>query len=174
MPAQSIRSRRYRSLQRVKPHTPEAGHASNPKITIQTEKAHSTKSNYIQDSAVEAPTGAAEPVPAQSNRSRRLSSLQRVKPHTPEAGHASNPKNHNTNKQSTINISKLLSRFSCRSADRCGRACASAEHPESAISFPAACETTHPRSRPRIKPKNHNTNKPTTINKIKLLLRFSC
>ena len=91
VPAQSIRKGRYRSLQRVKPHTPEAGHASNPKITIQTNKAQSTKSNYNKDPAVEAPTGAAEPVPAQSIRSRRLSSLQRVK-HAPEAGHASNPK----------------------------------------------------------------------------------
>jgi hypothetical protein len=54
-------------------------------------KQDKTKSNYLQDRALEAPTGAAEPLPAQSIRKDRFDSLQRVKPHTPEAGHASNP-----------------------------------------------------------------------------------
>ena len=72
----------------------------------------STRANYLRDSATEAPTGAAEPVTAQSIRSRRFCSLQRVKPHTPDAGHPSNsniPIQTNKNK---INKIKLHWRFS--------------------------------------------------------------
>ncbi len=92
VPAQSIRKGRLSSLQRVKPHIPEASHASNPKNHNTNKPTTINIATCMKDSAVEAPTGAAEPVPAQSIRIRRFRYLQRVKPHTPEAGHASNPK----------------------------------------------------------------------------------
>ncbi len=95
--AQSIRRGRCRSLQRVKPNVPEADQASNPNQSQIKPKYKTTRANYRKDSATEAPTGAAEPVTAQSIRRGRCCSLQRVKPNVPEADHASNPNNHKSN-----------------------------------------------------------------------------
>ena len=163
------------SLQRVKPHTPDAGHTSNPNIPIQTNKTRSTRSNYIRDSALEAPTGAAGPVTAQSIRRGRFCSLQRVKPNVPEADHASNPNNHNQNK------TKYKTTRANYIRDPATEAPTGAAEPVTAQSIRKGrwsslqrVKPAHPRSSPTSHPQSHNQNKLHKTNKIKLLSRSSC
>jgi hypothetical protein len=77
--AQSIRSRRFRYLKRVKPHAPQP--MMQHKITAKNKSKINIENEYIADPIVEAPRGAAEPPQAQSIRRRRFCYLKRVKPH---------------------------------------------------------------------------------------------
>jgi hypothetical protein len=79
--AQSIRKRRFCSLQRVKTRAPQR--MMQLKITTQTKSKNNVQHNYRRESVVGAPR-AAEPLQAQSIRSRRFRSLQRVKTRTPQ------------------------------------------------------------------------------------------